>query len=219
MLSTAIEWILHLDTYLEALAADHHVLVYILLFAVIFIETGVVVMPFLPGDSLLFVAGAIAAKGILSVPVLVPLLILAAVAGDAMNFAIGNLVREKFTNGFQPKLIKPEHLALTENFYLRHGCKTLVLARYVPIVRTLAPFVAALGRMPYADFLSFNVIGGVLWVTSLVAAGYAFGNIQWVNDNLTLVLLGIILLSLLPGLFAWIKNIGSAKKVRTTHLK
>jgi membrane-associated protein len=219
MLSTAIEWVLYLDKYLAALAANHSVLVYVLLFAVVFIETGVVVMPFLPGDSLLFVAGAIAAKGMLSLPILTPLLILAAVAGDAMNFVIGSFMRGKFAVGYRPRLIKPEHLARTESFYIRHGRKTIVLARYVPVIRTLAPFVAALGRMPYGIFLAYNVIGGVLWVVSLVAAGYAFGNIQWVNDNLTLVLLGIIALSLLPGLFAWARQRGADKGLRLPSSK
>lgn len=206
MLGTMIDWMLHLDRYLAALATEYSMLVYVLLFAVIFIETGIVVMPFLPGDSLLFVAGALAAKGMFALPLLVPLLIVAAIAGDTVNYAIGSFMRGKMTEGRRPRFIKAEYLARTEAFYARHGRKTIVLARYVPIVRTLAPFVAALGSMPYPAFLAYNVLGGVLWVVSLVGAGYAFGNVAWVNDNLTAVLLGIIVLSLLPGLVAWARE-------------
>jgi len=213
MFGTMIDWMLHLDRYLAALAVEYSTLVYVLLFAVIFIETGIVVMPFLPGDSLLFVAGALAAKGLFSLPLLVPLLIVAAIAGDTLNFAFGSLMGDKMAHGRRPRFIKAEYLARTEGFYERHGRKTIVLARYVPIVRTLAPFVAALGSMPYPAFVVYNVIGGVLWVVSLVGAGYAFGNVPWVSDNLTAVLLGIIFLSLLPGLVAWARE-ALAGKVR-----
>jgi membrane-associated protein len=211
MLITLIDWILHLDKYLSALATEHSTLVYVLLFAVIFIETGVVVLPFLPGDSLLFVAGALAAKGMFSLPLLMPLLIVAAVAGDAMNFAIGSLLRGRIKAGRRIRFIKPEYLAHTEGFFDRHGRKTIVLARYVPVVRTFAPFVAALGSMHYGTFLAYNLAGGTLWVVSLLGAGYAFGNVPWVSQNLTAVLLGIIALSLLPGLVAWLQEQRSKK--------
>lgn len=206
MLTTLLEWFLHLDRHLTVLAAEYHILVYVLLFAVIFVETGVVVMPFLPGDSLLFVTGALAAKGLLSLPVLIPLLIVAAVLGDIVNFAIGSIFRNRIQHGYRLRFIKAEHIAHTERFFERHGPKTIVLARYVPIVRTLAPFVAALGRMRYSIFLSYNVLGGTLWVVSLTVAGFAFGNIKWVNDNLTAVILGIIVLSLVPGIVAWLQE-------------
>lgn len=206
MLTTLLDWFLHLDRYLAVLAADYQILVYVLLFAVIFVETGVVVMPFLPGDSLLFVTGALAAKGMLSLPVLVPLLIVAAVVGDVVNFGIGTLFRDRVKHGYRLRFIKPEHIAHTERFFERHGPKTIVLARYVPIVRTLAPFVAALGSMRYRTFLSYNVAGGTLWVVSLTVAGFAFGNIAWVNDNLTAVIMGIIVLSLVPGIVAWLQE-------------
>jgi membrane-associated protein len=196
MLITLIDWILHLDKYLSALATEHSTLVYVLLFAVIFIETGVVVLPFLPGDSLLFVAGALAAKGMFSLPLLMPLLI---VAGDRIKA------------GRRIRFIKPEYLARTEGFFDRHGRKTIVLARYVPVVRTFAPFVAALGNMHYGTFLAYNLAGGTLWVMSLLGAGYAFGNVPWVSQNLTAVLLGIIALSLLPGLVAWLQEQRSKK--------
>jgi membrane-associated protein len=204
MFATLIDWFLHLDRYLAVVATEYQLLVYVLLFAVIFVETGVVVMPFLPGDSLLFVTGALAAKGMLSLSVLIPLLIVAAVLGDILNFAIGSAFRKRVQQGYRFRLIKDEHIAHTERFFQRHGPKTIVLARYVPIVRTLAPFVAALGSMRYRTFLSYNVAGGTLWVLSLTLAGYAFGNIKWVNDNLTAVILGIIVLSLVPGIVAWL---------------
>jgi len=206
MLTTLLDWFLHLDRYLAVIATDYQVLVYVLLFAVIFVETGVVVMPFLPGDSLLFVTGALAAKGLLAMPILIPLLIVAAVVGDIVNFAIGSVARGRLQRGHRLRFIKPEHIAHTERFFERHGPKTIVLARYVPIVRTLAPFVAALGSMRYATFLSYNVAGGTLWVVSLTVAGYIFGNIKWVNDNLTAVILGIIVLSLVPGIVAWLQE-------------
>lgn len=204
MLPTLLDWFLHLDRHLTVLAGEYRILVYVLLFAVIFVETGVVVMPFLPGDSLLFVTGALAAKGLLSMPVLIPLLIVAAVLGDILNFAIGAAFRNRVKHGYRLRFIKGEHIALTERFFERHGPKTIVLARYVPIVRTLAPFVAALGSMRYPTFLLYNLAGGTLWVVSLTVAGYVFGNIKWVNDNLTAVILGIIVLSLVPGIMAWL---------------
>lgn len=204
MFTTLLDWFLHLDRHLAVLAAEYQLLVYVLLFAVIFIETGVVVMPFLPGDSLLFVTGALAAKGMLSLEILIPLLIVAAVTGDILNFAIGSAFRERVKRGYRFRLIKDEHIAHTERFFERHGPKTIVLARYVPIVRTLAPFVAALGSMRYATFLAYNIAGGTLWVVSLTIAGYIFGNIAWVNNNLTAVIMGIIVLSLVPGIVAWL---------------
>jgi membrane-associated protein len=206
MLTTLLDWFLHLDRHLAVLAAEYQILVYVLLFAVIFVETGVVVMPFLPGDSLLFVTGALAAKGMLALPVLIPLLIAAAVLGDILNFAIGSAFRNRIKHGYRFRFVKMEHIAHTERFFERHGPKTIVLARYVPIVRTLAPFVAALGSMRYSTFLSYNFTGGTLWVVSLTVAGYAFGNIKWVNDNLTAVILGIIVLSLVPGIVAWLQE-------------
>ena len=204
MFTTLLDWFLHLDRHLAVLASEYQLLVYVLLFAVIFVETGVVVMPFLPGDSLLFVTGALAAKGMLSLEMLIPLLIVAAVTGDILNFAIGSAFRERVKRGYRFRLIKAEHIAHTERFFERHGPKTIVLARYVPIVRTLAPFVAALGSMRYATFLAYNVAGGTLWVVSLTVAGYIFGNIKWVNENLTAVIMGIIVLSLVPGILAWL---------------
>jgi membrane-associated protein len=206
-----IDWILHLDTHLAALASSHAVLVYVVLFAVIFIETGVVVLPFLPGDSLLFVAGAMAAQGTFRLPVLVPLLMLAAILGDGMNYAIGSRMRTSMLEKRRIRFIKPEYLERTHDFFDRHGRKTIVLARFVPVVRTFAPFVAALGHMRYSVFLAYNVVGGLLWVAALVGAGVAFGNLPWVSAHLTIVILGIVAVSLLPGLIGWISGRGQAK--------
>lgn len=206
MLQTFMDWVLHLDTHLAALASAHSVLVYAVLFGVIFIETGVVVMPFLPGDSLLFVTGALAAQGTFSLPVVVPLLIVAAVAGDAANFAVGDLMRKKAVDTHRLRFIKAEYVERTEAFFDRHGKKTIALARVVPVVRTLAPFVAALGGMPYKAFFSYNVIGGVAWVCALIGAGYALGNVAWVGEHLTMVLLGIVALSILPGVIGWLTS-------------
>ena len=211
MLQIVLDWVLHLDTHLAALAVSHGVLVYTVLFLVIFVETGVIVLPFLPGDSLLFVTGALAAQSILHWPVLLPLLIAAAVAGDALNFAVGDFLRRQAIDAHRIPLLKGAHLRRTSDFFDRHGKKTIVLARFVPIVRTLAPFVAALGNMQYRTFFSYNVIGGAAWVAGLMGAGYLFGNIAWVAHNLTAVLLGMIALSLLPGALAWLMERMRAK--------
>lgn len=213
MPSTLIDWILHLDTHLAALASSHAVLVYVVLFAVIFVETGVVILPFLPGDSLLFIAGATAAQGTFRLPVLVPLLMLAAILGDSMNFAIGSRMRTSVVDRHRIRFIKPAYLERTRDFFDRHGRKTIVLARFVPVVRTFAPFVAALGHMAYGVFLSYNIIGGVAWVGALIGAGIAFGNLPWVSDHLTLVILGIVAVSVLPGLIGWM----TGKKQGNAH--
>lgn len=206
MLGTVLDWMLHLDTHLVTLTAAYGPWIYLILFAVIFIETGLVVMPFLPGDSLLFVCGAMAAAGLLDPAILVPLLLVAAIAGDALNFAIGSYVRSRGIDTGRIPFLKPAHLESTHTFFDRHGRKTIVLARFVPIVRTLAPFVAALGNMPYRAFMAYNVIGALLWIVSLTAVGYAFANVPWVSSNLTAVLMGLIVLSLLPGVFGWLSS-------------
>ena len=205
-----MDWLLHLDTHLAALAASHGAMVYAVLFAFIFVETGVVVLPFLPGDSLLFVAGALAAEGSFSLPVLVPVLAAAAIGGDTLNFAIGSVMRKRVLDAGSIRFVKREYLQRTQEFFDRHGPKTIVLARFVPVVRTLAPFVAALGKMAYPRFLAYNVAGGLAWVAILLGAGYAFGNLPWVSRNLTAVLLGIVFLSVLPGILGWAK--GRAQK-------
>jgi membrane-associated protein len=204
MIATFSDWIFHLDVHLALLAAQHGAWIYAVLFLVIFVETGVVVMPFLPGDSLLFVSGALAAAGVLSLPELMAVLAIAAIIGDATNYVVGTYVRRHAVDTRRIPLLKPEHLERTHIFFVRHGRKTIILARFVPIVRTLAPFVAALGAMPYRVFTLYNVVGALIWVISVAGAGYLFGNIPWIKSNLTAVILGIVLLSVLPGVFGWL---------------
>lgn len=199
-----VDWILHLDTHLAIVLATYGAWAYALLFCVIFVETGVVLMPFLPGDSLLFVAGALVAKGLFSLWPLFGVLLAAAVLGDALNFAIGTLVRRRGLDAGRMRLIRREHLIRTGRFFDQHGGKTIILARFVPIVRTFAPFVAALGSMPLRRFFTYNVGGAVLWIGLLLAAGYCFGNIPWVSAHLTAVIMGIVVLSLLPALVSWL---------------
>jgi membrane-associated protein len=206
MMQTALEWALHLDTKLGALAAAHGAWVYLIMFGVIFVETGVVVMPFLPGDSLLFVAGALAAAGALHPWALFGAALAAAIAGDTANFWVGGKLRERVEAGKPLRFLNQEHLDRTDAFFERHGPKAVVLARFVPVVRTLAPFVAALGSMNYRRFIAYNVIGGLLWVTALVGVGYAFGNVQWIRDHLSAVLLGIVAVSILPAIIGWAKD-------------
>jgi membrane-associated protein len=203
------DWVFHLDTHLAAIASSHGALVYAVMFGFIFIETGVVVLPFLPGDSLLFVAGALAAKGVFSLPVLAPALVIAAIAGDTLNFAIGGAMRKHVLEAGRIRFVKPAYLERTRGYFDRHGRKTIVLARFVPVVRTLAPFVAALGKMPYRSFLAYNVVGGLAWVGILLGAGHLFGHLPWVSKHLTAVILGIVLVSILPGIGSWAKSVSS----------
>jgi membrane-associated protein len=211
MTHTLLDWLLHPDTHLGGLAASHGAAVYALLFAIIFIETGVVILPFLPGDSILFVAGAFAARGTFSLAILFPLLAAAAIAGDSANSAVGRLLRKRGLDTGRVRFVKREHLERTQAFFERHGPKTIVLARFVPVVRTLAPFVAALGSMSYRRFFVYNVTGGAAWVAALLAAGRFFGNIEWVHTHLTMVLLAIVALSLAPGIVGWLAERGRSK--------
>lgn len=189
--------LLHIDKYLLQLVSDYKNWTYLILFCIIFCETGLVITPFLPGDSLLFAAGAIAALGLLNIWILIGLLILAAFLGDSVNYSIGRFFgRKVFEREYW--FIKQKHLIRTQDFYEKHGGKTIIIARFVPIIRTFAPFVAGIGRMNYTQFLNYNLIGGILWVFICAIAGYFFGNIPLVKDNFSMVLLGIILISLLP---------------------
>lgn len=206
MLTTAVDWIFHLDVHLAALTSQYGAWIYVILFLIVFVETGLVVMPFLPGDSLLFVAGALAAAGTLNVEALLIGLSVAAIFGDAVNFAAGAYMRKQAIHTTRIPFLKARHLAKTREFFERHGRKTIILARFVPIVRTLAPFVAALGDMSYRVFLIYNVIGAVAWVGTLVGTGFAFGNISWIRNNLTVVTLAVVCLSLLPGVIGWIRG-------------
>ena len=198
LLTGFFDLLLHLDRHLLWVLQHYGLWIYALLFLIVFVETGLVVAPFLPGDSLLFVVGALAAAGGLDVFIVGGILIVAAILGDSLNYAIGKYVGPKVFQRPDGRFFKREHLDRTHAFYDRHGGKTVVIARFVPIVRTFAPFVAGIGRMPYARFLAYNIGGAVLWVVSLVGAGYFFGNVPFIKNNLTAVILGIIVLSLVP---------------------
>lgn len=201
MLINIINFILHLDTHLAALVANYGPWVYGFLFLIIFLETGLVITPFLPGDSLLFVAGAMAAVGDFNIWLLFGILITAAILGDTANYALGKYFGEKVFS----KFIKKEHLEKTQKFFDKYGKKTIILARFVPIIRTFAPFLAGVGKMNYFTFLSFNIIGGLAWVTLFTFSGFFFGNLPVVKENLGFIILGIIFVSLLPILFEYLK--------------
>ena len=194
--------VVHLDAHLAAFVQQYGVWVYGLLFLIVFCETGLVVTPFLPGDSLLFVVGAVAAAGGMDITLVMATLIAAALCGDNVNYWIGRTLGLKVFKRF----INPAHLQRTHEFYERHGGKTIIIARFVPIVRTYVPFVAGLGTMPYLRYLAFCVAGALLWVVSLCLAGYWFGNIPQVKSNLTLVIIVIVLISVTPGLIAWLRS-------------
>ncbi|MBB4819998.1 membrane-associated protein [Pseudomonas alcaligenes] len=193
-----LDLILHLDEYLNLLVSNYGTWIYAILFLVIFCETGLVVMPFLPGDSLLFIAGAICANGAMDPIVLGALLMLAAILGDSTNYMIGRTTGERLFNKPNSKIFRRDYLQRTHEFYDRHGGKTVTLARFLPIVRTFAPFVAGVGRMPYGRFLAFSVVGTILWVGGLVTLGYFFGNVPFIKQNLSVGVVVIILLSLVP---------------------
>ena len=206
LLAAFIDLVLHLDTHLLALTQQYGVWVYAILFLIIYCETGLVVTPFLPGDSLLFVAGALCGMGALQLELLVPLLVLAAFSGDNTNYWIGRLVGLRLISRANSRLIKREHLDKTHAFYEKHGGKTIIFARFLPIIRTFAPFVAGIGLMRYRLFMMFSALGSALWIVSLTVAGYLFGNIPVVKDNLTLIIIGIIVITLLPALRELIRH-------------
>lgn len=200
-----VDFILHIDVHLAQLVAQYGVWIYAILFLILFCETGLVVTPFLPGDSLLFVAGALAAlpSNALDVHLMAALMAAAAIFGDALNYTIGRLFGEKLFSNPDSKIFRRSYLDKTHQFYARHGGKTIILARFVPIVRTFAPFVAGMGHMSYRHFAAYNVTGGVLWVLLFTYAGYLFGDLPVVQENLKLLIVAIILLSILPGLIEY----------------
>ncbi|GGP20825.1 DedA family protein [Silvimonas iriomotensis] len=200
-----IQIFLHLDVYLQQLAQSYGTGIYALLFAVIFCETGLVAFPFLPGDSLLFVGGTVAALGNMDPYVLALTLMAAAILGDSTNYLIGRTVGEKLFNNPDSKIFRRDYLLRTHAFYDRHGGKTVTLARFVPIVRTFAPFVAGVGKMPYLRFLAFSVAGTLVWVGGLVALGYFFGNIPFIKKNLSVMVIGIVFLSVAPVMISALK--------------
>lgn len=206
-----IDWFLHLDAHLGELISTYGTFVYVILFLVIFAETGLVIMPLLPGDSLLFVAGMLVTVGGLNLWLLIGLLIVAAILGDTVNYHIGKFIGPKVfvegapTNIFT-KLLKIEHLEKAQAFYEKHGGKTIIMARFLPIVRTFAPFVAGISNMNYSRFIAYNVVGGIVWVTGLTLAGYFLGEFDIIRNNFEKVIFGIILLSILPIIIEYFRN-------------
>ncbi|HUV91904.1 MAG TPA: DedA family protein [Anaerolineales bacterium] len=214
IISYFINFILHLDQYLNGIIQNYGVWTYAILFLIIFIETGLVIMPFLPGDSLLFAAGAFAALGSLNIWILWVIVFIAAALGDSVNYWIGNKMGPR---AFEQdnRFLKREYLEKTQLFYEKHGGKTIILARFVPIVRTFAPFVAGVGSMNYGRFFAFNVTGALLWTTLFIFLGYFFGNIPFVKENFELAIFGIILISVVPMVIEFIRN--RARKQTSPH--
>jgi membrane-associated protein len=205
LIGTFVDYFLHLDKHLGQVIQMYGFWTYLILFLIIFCETGLVVTPILPGDSLLFAAGTFAAIGALRPEVLFVVLSIAAVAGDSVNYAIGHTIGPRvFRENY--RFLKREYLDRTEQFYERHGGKTIIIARFMPIIRTFAPFVAGVGSMRYPRFLAYNVVGGIVWIGLFVYGGYFFGNIPLVKRNFTLVILGIIFVSVLPGIIEFLRH-------------
>ncbi len=206
LLTGFLDIVLHLDTHLLALTQEYGVWIYAILFVIIFSETGLVVAPFLPGDSLLFVTGALCGMGSLELQILMPLLIFAAFSGDNTNYWVGRLLGLRLLNRASPRFIKHEHLEKTHLFFDKHGGKTIIFARFLPILRTFAPFVAGIGTMDYRAFVTFSALGSVAWIGSLTLAGFFFGNIPIIKNNLTLMILLIIVVSFIPAIREFIKH-------------
>jgi membrane-associated protein len=206
LISSFIDIVLHLDAHLLVLVQQYGMWIYAILFGIIFAETGLIVTPFLPGDSLLFVIGALCGMGSLELQVAMPLLILAAFMGDNTNYWVGRLIGLRLLNHPNQRLIKHEHLEKTHAFYEKHGGKTVIFARFLPIIRTFAPFVAGIGTMNYRLYLMFSALGSLSWIGSLMLAGYFFGNIPLVKDNLVLMILAIIFISFIPAILEFIKH-------------
>lgn len=215
MYNVPMDFILHLDEYLSQIVVTYGALTYGILFSVVFAETGFVLTPFLPGDSLLFAAGTIAALGLLKIELLVALLFIAAISGDTVNYWIGHFFGQKIVNNPRIRFINQEHIDKTEKFYKKYGGKTIVLARFVPIIRTFAPFVAGIGSMQYQKFLIYNVMGGVVWVSLFTLAGFFFGNIPFIKENFHYAIVAIVVLSLIPMIYEYIAH----KRHASVHLK
>ena len=198
LLTLIVDFILHVDIHLQALMNNYGLWVYAILFLIIFSETGLVVTPFLPGDSLLFAAGALTVGTALDVNLLAGTLILAAVLGNLTNYTIGHFFGERLFQNPNSRIFRRDHLDKTQAFFAKHGGKTIIMTRFLPIVRTFAPFVAGMGAMTYQRFMAFNFVGGLLWVVSFVYAGHFFGNLPAIRQNFTLLIVGIIIISVLP---------------------
>ena len=201
-----IDFIVHIDLHLTQLAVTYGPWLFLILFLIVFAETGLVVTPVLPGDSLLFVTGAIAATGAFDVHLMVLTLMLAAISGDSVNYQIGKMLGHKVFERPNSRIFKRQYLERTHAFYARHGGKTIIIARFVPIVRTFAPFIAGVGAMTYLRFFAYNIIGGVLWVASFSYAGYFFGNLPMVKQNLSLLIVAIVVISFVPGVLEFLRQ-------------
>ena len=201
-----IDFILHMDEHLPQLINDFGIWTYLILFLVIFCETGLVITPFLPGDSLIFLLGALAKSGDINFPAIIAVLMVAAVLGDTCNYEIGRFFGAKLFRNKNSKIFKKQYLDKTHNFYEKYGRKTIILARFVPIIRTFAPFVAGMGSMSYKKFISYNIIGGIFWVALFSFGGFFFGGIPWVQNNFFIVAIAIILISLMPAVIAFLKS-------------
>ena len=212
MIGTVIDFILHIDQHLTALSAQYGMWIYAILFLIIFCETGLVATPFLPGDSLLFAAGGIAAVGGMNIHIMVLILLIAAILGDAVNYMIGKYFGAKLFSNPDSKIFRRAYLEKTHAFYEKHGGKTIIIARFVPIVRTFAPFVAGMGDMHYGRFIRYNIIGAMAWVLLFSYLGYFFANIPLVKNNLGLVLGAIIVISILPAIIEIVRAKYAAKK-------
>jgi len=217
LIHTVIDFILHIDVHLQAMVAQYGVWIYAILFLILFCETGLVVMPFLPGDSLLFVAGALAAipDSALNVHLIVILLSVAAIVGDAVNYTVGRLFGDKLFSNPDSKIFRRSYLDKTHRFFERHGGKTIILARFVPIVRSFAPFVAGMGKMSYRHFALFNVTGGLIWVLLFSYAGYFFGNLPAVQENLHYLIIAILVVSILPGVVEVLRHHRGARQPKS----
>ncbi|MEK7073782.1 MAG: DedA family protein [Patescibacteria group bacterium] len=206
VLTSLLDIVLHLDTHLSDLVGQYGLLTYVILFLIVFAETGFVVTPFLPGDSLLFAAGAIASLGSLHVFMVMVVLIVAAVLGDTVNYWIGHFFGRKIVDNPRITIINQEHIDKTEQFYKKYGAKTIILARFVPIVRTFAPFVAGVGSMHYSTFILYNIVGGVAWVSIFTLLGYFFGNMEFIKENFHYAVFAIIGLSIVPMIYEYIQH-------------
>ena len=211
MLTTLLYSLLALDQTVSSLAAQYGEWVYGILFLIIFAETGLVICPFLPGDSILFIAGTVVAAADLDIHLLVVVLIVAAVLGDSVNYAVGHYIGPKAFHKRDSRWFRQEYLHRTQAFYDKYGGVTIIIGRFVPIIRTFAPFLAGVAGMSYRRFLSYNVIGGCLWIALLVYAGYLFGNIPWVKNNLTWIVVAIVVVSLIPAVTTFLKERRAAK--------
>jgi membrane-associated protein len=210
LLLKGFDILLHLDKYMDLMIQTMGIWSYVIIFLIIFCETGLVVTPILPGDSLLFAIGTFAAIGSFDIVMVLILLTIAAIAGDTVNYWIGNYLGPKVFHYEDSRFFKKRHLERTHQFYEKHGGKTIIIARFIPIIRTFAPFVAGIGSMTYRKFLSYNVVGGFFWIFSLTLAGYFFGNIPVVRENFSLVIVAIVVISVMPGVIEYLRQRGKA---------